>query len=170
MTQQTAQIDDIQLVALPTAVNVADLFAQFTLREWSLRPMLDEAATAAGQLVAAVVESADPDRPGMLTVRLRVSGESLVIEVADSRPAEATPDMEGPNLGVVALEGRGRMLWCELPLPTGVTAEAVPLPRRERRRSPEAERLEQAGEPQGVDPEVMERILMGLGRASGHGG
>ncbi|MGO1049069.1 ATP-binding protein [Crossiella sp. CA198] len=167
MTPHTAQVDDIQLVALPTAVNCADLFAQFTLREWHLRPMLDEAATAAGQLVAAVVESADPDRPGMLTVRLRVSGDSLVIEVADGRPAEATPDMEGPNLGVVPLEGRGRMLWCTLPLPSGVTAEAVPLPRRERRRSPEAERL--ANDPHEVDPEVMERLLMGLGRASAHG-
>ncbi|MGW0523270.1 MULTISPECIES: ATP-binding protein [unclassified Crossiella] len=161
MTPQTAQVDDIQLVALPTAVNCADLFAQFTLREWSLRPLLEEASTAAGQLVAAVVESADPKRPGMLTVRLRVSGDSLVIEVADGRPAEATPDMEGPNLGVVALD-RGRMLWCELPLPGGVTAEAVPLPRRERRRSPEAERL--ANDPHEVDPEVMERLLTGLSR------
>ncbi|MBP2477983.1 hypothetical protein JOF53_006855 [Crossiella equi] len=162
MTPQTAQVDDIQLVALPTAVGCADLFAQFTLREWRLRPMLDEAATAAGQLVAAVVESADPDRPGMLTVRLRVSGDRLVIEVADGRPAAATPDMEGPNLGVVEL-ARGRMLWCELPLPGGVTADSVPLPRRERRRSPEAERLKD--EPHEVDPEIMERLLMGLGRA-----
>ncbi|MGH3427255.1 MAG: hypothetical protein ACRDQZ_06765, partial [Mycobacteriales bacterium] len=54
------------------------------------------------------------------------------------------------------------LVWCELPLPAGTSATAVPLPRRERRRSPEAERL--ADQPDEVDPQLINRILLSLNR------
>jgi hypothetical protein len=136
----TAQMDDLVLVALPSAVNCAELFVRFALTEWSLRGLLDEATHAARQLVNAAVVNADPRSPGFLTVRLRLEGDRLVIEVDD-----------------------GRLAWHELPLPTGMSAAAVRLPRREQRRSPAAERL--GDEPSEVDPQVIQRIFTALSRS-----
>ncbi|MCP2166849.1 ATP-binding protein [Goodfellowiella coeruleoviolacea] len=163
MNAQTAQVDDLQLVALPSAVNCADLFVRFALTEWALRPMRDEAAQAARQLVTSTVENADPQAPGMITVRTLLRGDRLVIEVEDNVPAADAPSLAGLRTGVAPLPDGGRVVWCELPLPDGVTASAVPLPRRERRRSLAAEQLE--GEKAEVDPEVIQRILYGLSRA-----
>jgi len=49
---QTAQVDDLTLIALPTAVNCADLFVRFTLGEWRLRNMVDDCSSVACALVA----------------------------------------------------------------------------------------------------------------------
>src|SRR5579885_2638595 len=43
----TTQIDDLQLIALPSAVNCAEMFVRFTVTEWSLRPLADEATFVA---------------------------------------------------------------------------------------------------------------------------
>lgn len=164
MNARTEQVDDLRLVALPSAVNCADLFVRFSLAEWSLRPMRDEAAHVICDLVGAVVEHANPRFPALMTLRLRLSGDHLVIEVEIGR-FEAMPAVPralvGRRAGVLALDDGCTLLWCELPLPAGMTASAVPLPRREPRRSPAAEGL--PDDATDIDPEVMERILYGLG-------
>jgi hypothetical protein len=164
VNSETAQVDDIQLTAQPSAVNCTDLFVRFTLTEWALRPLLDDAAHTACQVVEAAVDGANPKSPGFLTVRLRLRGDCLVIEVSDDQvvqPRALPSALEGRRAGVEPLRGRGKLVWCELPLPEGVSASAVPLPRRERKPSPAAERL--ADEPAEVDPQVIQRILSGLG-------
>jgi hypothetical protein len=164
VASETAQVDDIQLTAQPSAVNCTDIFVRFTLAEWSLRPMLDDATHTACEVVSAAVDSADQKSPGFITVRLRLRGDCLVIEVSDDQVVQprALPSvLKGRRAGVEPLRGRGKLVWCELPLPEGVSASKVPLPRRERRASPAAEQL--AGEPAEVDPQVIQRILSGLG-------
>jgi hypothetical protein len=163
----TAQVDDLHLVAMPSAVSCAGLFARFTLGEWHLSPLRSEAEDAVSRLVRAVVDEADQNKPGFITVRLRLAGDCLLIEVQDdlpARPRGTSPALEGKRSGIVPLEGRGKIAWCELPLPTGMTASGVSLPRRDARRSivegqPEGERVE-------VDPQVVQRILSGLTRNS----
>ena len=78
---QTAQVDDLTLIALPTAVNCADLFVRFTLGEWRLRNMTAECSAVACALVEAAVESADPKTSRLITLRLRLSGDYLVVEL-----------------------------------------------------------------------------------------
>jgi hypothetical protein len=162
---QTAQMDDLRLIALPSAVNCADLFARFTLTEWALRPLLDDACQVAKELVTSAINNADRHAPGFLVVRLQLRGDNLLIEVEDQEyttPA-LTEAMRGTDSGVEQRNGRGNVLWCRLGLPTGLTASSVPLPRRERRRSPAAEAL--GNEPDELDPQFMERILFGLSRS-----
>ncbi|KAA2258029.1 ATP-binding protein [Solihabitans fulvus] len=170
MDSHTAQVDDLRLVALPNAVSCADMFVRFSLAEWSLRLMQDEAIYVTCHLVAAVVDHSDPRAPGFITVRLRLRGDCLVIEVEDDHPSPTIPSpvLNGRRAGVLPVRGRGTLVWCELPLPAHLTAAAVPLPQREPRRSPAAEAERLAGEPTGVDPAIMERILYGLSRPAGH--
>jgi hypothetical protein len=165
---RTEQVDDLQLVALPSAVNCAELFARFSLAEWSLRPMQDEAAHVLGNLVASVVDTANHRVPRFITLRLRLSGNMLILEVEIDpyapKPAP-TNALKGRHAGILQLDDGCTLLWCEMPLPTGMTASAVPLPRREPRRSPAAEGL--PPEATEVDPQVMERLLYGLGGSQG---
>ena len=165
MNTQTAQMDDLRLIALPSAVNCADLFARFTLTEWALRPLLEEACEVARELVTSAVANADAHAPGFLIVRLQLRGDNLLIEVEDQEytTPSLTAAMTGKDSGVRQRNGRGNVLWCQLGLPTGLTASSVPLPRRERRRSPAAEAL--GDQPDEMDPQFMERILYGLSRS-----
>ncbi|WP_158890328.1 ATP-binding protein [Amycolatopsis anabasis] len=162
MNSQTAQVDDLRLVAMPNAVNCASMFVRFTLAEWSLRSLVPEVTTVTCGLVSAVVDAADPAAPSFLTVRLQVRGDRLVVEVEDDQPPRpsATAPVAGHHGGVVPLEGGGKYVWCELPLPEGMTAAGVALPRREARRSLVTEQM--AGEKVEVEPEVVRRILAGL--------
>lgn len=163
VNSETAQVDDLQLIALPSAVNCTDLFVRFTLTEWSLRPLMDQASQVASQLAKAAVDCADPNSPGFITVRLRLRGDGLVIEVEDELPAKtstAPPGLDVARSGVESLDSGGKLVWCELALPGGVNAAAVKLPQREKRRSPAAERL--GDEPDEIDPQFMERLLSGL--------
>jgi hypothetical protein len=159
---ETVQVDDIQLTAQPSAVNCTDLFVRFTLIEWSLRALQDEASSAACAVVDSLVRSADQSTPGFLTVRLRLRDDCLVIEVTDDQPMQPGTQPEGlagRRSGVEPVPGGGKLVWCELPLPQGVTASAVPLPRRERKASRSSEPVE----PAEVDPQVIQRLLSGLG-------
>ncbi|MEY7970395.1 ATP-binding protein [Saccharomonospora xinjiangensis] len=164
MNSQTAQLDDLRLVALPSAVKCTELFVRFSLTEWSLRELFEEASTVASQLVSAVVERTDPSAPGFVTVRLRLSGNCLVVEIEDDQLAHVhddAPVVDGYATGAVPLEGRGKLVWCEVPLPSGVTAAQVRLPRRDERRTqtvPEPA----PGEATGPDPGIVDRILMSL--------
>jgi hypothetical protein len=163
VNDNTSQVDDLRLVATPSAVNVAEMFVRFSLLEWSLRPLVDQATQVTRHMVAAVVDNAAPGHAGFMTVRMRLCGDGLVIEVEDERVAtrpRVAPEVARTRIGVVPT-AYGTRLWSELPLPLGMNASSVPLPRREQRRSPAAEAL--ADEPVGVDPQVMRRILSALG-------
>lgn len=163
--QTTTQVDDITLVALPTAVNCAELFIRFALTEWSLRDMQDDATKVARDLVSAVVAVADRKHPSLIQVRARLHSECLVIEVASPRTAPIAV-AAGRRVEIVALRGRGQLAWCELPLPGGMAASSVPLPRRHHRRAADQteEAMDQLGHTSDVDEDVMRRILYGLNR------
>ncbi|PPK65351.1 ATP-binding protein [Actinokineospora auranticolor] len=162
MNNRTEQMDDLQLVALPTAVGCTEMFVRFALTEWKLRPMRDEAALAGRRLAEAVVGAADQANPGMLTARVRLTGGDLVIELETPRVVRVPAVPDGPRVGVTEL-GHGRyLLWASLALPGGMNASSVPLPRRQRRPSPAAA-IEAAREPlKDNTDEVMQRILFGL--------
>jgi hypothetical protein len=159
---ETVQVDDIRLTAQPSAVNCADLFVRFTLTEWSLQAMQQDTAQIVCAVVDSVVRTANQSAPGFITVRLRLRDDCLVIEVTDdqrTQPGALPPGLAGRRAGVEPVPGGGKLVWCELPLPYGVTASAVPLPRRERK----ASRSQEPIEPAEVDPQVIRRILSGLG-------
>jgi hypothetical protein len=169
---EATQVDDIKLVALPTAVNCAEMFVRFALTEWSLKVMMDEASDVVRELTAAAVEAVDQRAPTLITVRARVHGDRLVVEVESPRQTRPPTNLNGPNgwrAGVVALR-RGQLAWCELPLPGGMDASAVPLPRRHHRRAPAQQAPEQPLQDlrhaSDVDEDVMRRILFGLNRSN----
>ena len=165
MQDQTAQVDDLRLVALPSAVNCAELFVRFTLTEWHVPQIIDDVRETAKRLVQAVVgtvvEGADPT---MITVRLRLRGSTVAVEVQDHRPA---PRLVGPRSlsgkpsGVEILPRGKQLIWCELPLPTGMDATVVPLPRRGTTRAapPRSREIDEAVD---LNNDVMQRILDGL--------
>ncbi|RRO19914.1 ATP-binding protein [Saccharopolyspora rhizosphaerae] len=163
MNTQTAQVDDLRLIALPSAVNCTEMFVRFSLAEWSLREMVDTATQLTGALVTAAVDAADQKNPGFITVRLRLSGESLVAEVQDEQatvPPQLAPGFADGRCGATALRTGGTLVWCEMPLPSGVKADSVPLPRRSRKKNAMApQTTEETAE---VDPEVIKRLLSGL--------
>lgn len=172
MNPETLQVDDIRLVALPTAINCAELFIRFALTEWSLKAIMDEATDVARELTDAAVEVADPKRPPFITVRARVSGDRLIVEVESPQPTRAPDKLNGPNgwrAGVMAVRGNAQVAWCELPLPTGMDASSVPLPRRHHRRAApqdaatQEQPLTDLRHTSDVDEDVMRRILFGLG-------
>ena len=140
---QTAQMDDLVLVALPTAVTCTELFVQFALTEWSLLEMQGEVTQAARDLVNAAVANNDPRAPRFLTVRLSLAGGNLTIEVDD-----------------------GQINWRELPLPGGLSAEAVQLPRRSRQRKPALPEPPMDETPSDVDPDVIRRVFAALSRSA----
>jgi hypothetical protein len=164
---QTTQVDDLRLVALPTAVNCADMFVRFALREWHLRQLQDEASHVACQLVTTVVERNQAAVPGFLTLRLRLHGDCLVIEVEDTEPTPPVvpQSLAGRQGGVMSPPGGGNLIWCEVALPSGVSASAVPLPRRERRKPPATSPASPEPESADVDDEFFERLLSKLHRA-----
>ncbi|MBK1782815.1 ATP-binding protein [Prauserella cavernicola] len=167
MNSQTAQVDDLRLVALPSALNCTDLFVRFSLTEWSLPALREEVTRAARSLVQAVIDKTNPRAPGFMTLRLRIAGDCLVIELEDDQLArmhERAPTVDGRQTGAVPIDGRGKLVWCEIPLPGGISAAGVRLPRRDERRS----QLADADLPEpaqgGVDPALVDRVLVGLKR------
>ena len=161
VNSHTSQVDDVRFVALPSAVSCTDLFVRFCLTEWSLPLLMNDAVSVAQRLVGAVVDRTDPRSPSFVTVRLRLSSEHLVIEVQDDlvERSPRAPRIEGHEIGVVSFDGRGKRVWCELPLPVGLTAQ---LPRRDRRRSLVAE--QDPGQAREVDPQLAQRTLAALNR------
>jgi hypothetical protein len=164
---QTTQVDDLRLVALPTAVNCADMFVRFSLREWHLTKLQDEASHVACQLVGMVVDRSDSPVPGFLTLRLRLHGDCLVVEVEDTAPAApyVPQSLNGRQGGVMTTPAGENLVWCEVALPTGVNASAVPLPRRERRKPPTSAAPPAEQDAADVDDEFFERLLSKLNRS-----
>ncbi|WP_027927557.1 hypothetical protein [Amycolatopsis benzoatilytica] len=155
MSTRTTQVDDLRLVAQPSAISCTELFVRLILSDWSLLPMLDQATNAAVRLVGDVVDQSSPAAPSFVTVRLQLRGDHLVVEVEDDLPAPVPP--RDDRIGVRPGPAGGRVTWCELPLPGGISAGQVRLPRRGDRRTLVDEPV--SGGPVGADPEVLERLL-----------
>jgi hypothetical protein len=164
---QTAQVDDLKLVALPSAVNCAELFVRFTLTEWHVAEMITDVGDVAKKLVlcviATVVEGSDPT---MINVRLRLRGSTIVVEIEDDRrtPTLVVPrSLSGRKAGVETTRRGKQLVWCELPLPSGMDATVVPLPRRGTTRAapPRQSEIDEAVD---LNNDVMQRILDGLRR------
>jgi hypothetical protein len=93
-----------------------------------------------------------------------------VVEVYGHRVHRPLNDPAGHRTQVRQLPGRhGHLVWSELPLPGGMDASAVPLPRRNHRRSNVPEPMETVNpvstvneEVSPLDEDVMRRILFGL--------
>jgi hypothetical protein len=170
---QTVQVDDLKLVALPSAVNCADLFVRFTLVEWRVESMVPEVRRATEALTKAVVGNPSPKAtPTMLLFRLRLSGNCLAIEIEDDRqtPTLVLPrSLAGSQSGVTMLSSGKQLIWTEVPLPKGMDATVVPLPRRGTTRAAAAAAPPPVELPAADDlsPDVMERILEGLRRDHG---
>ncbi len=163
MNSETRQVDDLKLVALPSAVNCTEIFVRFTLAEWSLTALIDEVLDAATRLVNTMVEDRDTKSPGLLSVRLRLHGDAMVIELEGTylaRPPAQAPELDNARTGVVPRQDGVTHLWCELALPEGLRGTEVPLPRRDPKKStaPAAD-----DEPADMDPQLMQRILSSLG-------
>jgi hypothetical protein len=166
LSAHTSQMDDLRLVAQPSALPVTDLFVRLILTDWSLKPMLDQVTATARRLVEAVIEAGDPKSPAFVTLRLRLSAEYLLVEVDDDlRHLPAPQARPGERIGVEPAPGGGRTTWCELALPGGMTAKQVRLPRRGDRRTLVDEPV--SGEPVTADPQVLERLLTRLSGWSG---
>ncbi|MBB4683689.1 ATP-binding protein [Amycolatopsis jiangsuensis] len=163
MSTRTTQVDDLRLVAQPSAVSCTELFVRLILMDWSLLPMLEQVSATAAHLVGEVVDQSHPSAPAFLTVRLQLRGEMLLVEVEDDLPAPRPPRDE--RIGVRPGAGGGRVSWCELALPGGMSAGQVQLPRRQGRRSLVDEPV--SGEPVAADPQVLERLLNRLSGWSG---
>ncbi|HET6500923.1 MAG TPA: hypothetical protein VFG87_09205 [Amycolatopsis sp.] len=180
MISQPTQVDDLRLVALPSAVNCAEMFVRFALVEWSLKPLIDDATLVMRHIVKSSVSGATSSRPQFLTIRLRLHGDCFVMEVDDDQFGEP-PELRGFTISAVSLPGGRRNVWCELPL-TGGIAAALP------RRAPGRSAARQAIQPPGVeapkveapnfddympepaldtsDSEFLQRILYGLNRST----
>ena len=167
MQDQTAQVDDLRLVALPSAVNCAELFVRFTLTEWHVPQIIDDVRETAKRMVlaviATVVEGSDPT---MITIRLRLRGSTVVVELQDDRssPRLVVPrSLSGKVSGIETLSRGRQLIWCELSLPTGMDATVVPLPRRGTTRAtkPRSKEIDEAVD---LNNDVMQRILDGLRR------
>lgn len=173
MHDQTVQVDDLRLVALPSAMNCADLFVRFTLTEWRVTTMIEDVANATKSLVRAVVGKVDKSAPpAMITVRLRLSGSRLSVEIEDERSSPrlvVPPELPQSSSGVETLPGGRQMIWSDLPLPTGMDATVVPLPRRGTTRAA-AVRPAEEDNPADLDDDVMKRILNALKREPGQPG
>ncbi|MEU7785642.1 MULTISPECIES: ATP-binding protein [unclassified Amycolatopsis] len=168
MSAHTSQMDDIRLVAQPSALPVTELFVRLILTDWSLRPMLEQTTAAARRLVEAVIEAGNPKAPSFVTLRLRLTAEVLVVEVDDDVPGLPEPKAgPGERVGVEHGVGGARTTWCELALPGGMSARQVRLPRRQDRRTLVDEPV--SGDPVAADPQVLERLLTRLSGWSADG-
>jgi hypothetical protein len=161
LSAHTSQMDDIRLVAQPSALPVTELFVRLILSDWSLLPMLEQVTATAKRLVETVIDAGDPRSPAFVTLRLRLRADVLAVEVDDDVPGLPEPKAgPGERVGVTPGPGGARTTWCELPLPGGINA-------RQDRRTLVDEPV--SGDPVAADPQVLERLLTRLSGWSADG-
>jgi anti-sigma regulatory factor (Ser/Thr protein kinase) len=135
MTSGTAtQISSaLEFAPLPTAVPCARLHAVHVLREWELRDLANDAEMIVSELITNAIDASTllSERPPV-SLRLLLTGKSLVIEAWDHSPLDLEPreadadDECGRGLTVVAAlsdrwgwerTGRNRkVVWAEIAL------------------------------------------------------
>jgi anti-sigma regulatory factor (Ser/Thr protein kinase) len=99
----------LDFAPLPTAVPCARLHAVHVLHEWGLRDLAGDAQMVVSELITNAIEASAllPERPPV-SLRLLLTGKSLVIEVWDHSPLDLEPreadagDECGRGLTVVA--------------------------------------------------------------------
>lgn len=123
----------LEFAPLPTAVPCARLHAVHVLHEWGLRDLAGDAQTVVSELITNAIDASTllAERPPV-SLRLLLTGKSLVIEVWDHSPLDLEPreadadDECGRGLTVVAAlsdrwgwERTGldrKVVWAELAL------------------------------------------------------
>ena len=123
----------LEFAPLPTAVPCARLHAVHVLHEWGLRDLASDAETVVSEMITNAIDASTllPVRPPV-SLRLLLTGKSLVIEVWDHSPLDLEPreadadDECGRGLTVVAAlsdrwgwerTGHNRkVVWAELAL------------------------------------------------------
>ncbi|WP_460405500.1 ATP-binding protein [Actinophytocola sediminis] len=148
------------------------MFVRFTLTEWRVASMIEDVANTTRSLVRAVVGKVDKSvPPAMITVRLRLSGSRMSVEIEDERASPrlaVPPELPHSSSGVEALGG-GQLIWSDLPLPSGMDATVVPLPRRGTTKAAAVRPPEEENQTD-LDDDVMKRILNALKREPGQPG
>lgn len=133
----------LTLAAVPTAVQIARLFVCRRLSQWGLNRLIDDAESVTSELVTNAVDATGITDPhpswselqhlALITVRLLVTSDSIVVEVRDRDPRSPVlkqPELEdetGRGLLIVnALcrrwnyffpEVGGKAVWGELAIP-----------------------------------------------------
>jgi anti-sigma regulatory factor (Ser/Thr protein kinase) len=129
------QTRHVRLAALPSAVPWARRIVLHMLRQWQLESMADAAALLVSELVTNAVEASaggagrDPGKLPMVGLGIRLTADSLVLEVADGNPlcpVRQELDIEGDHgrglllvdaladaWGHRAADG-GKIVWCEM--------------------------------------------------------
>jgi anti-sigma regulatory factor (Ser/Thr protein kinase) len=123
----------LEFAPLPTAVPCARLHAVHVLHEWGLRNLAGDAEMVLSEMITNAIDASTllPERPPV-SLRLLLTGKSLVIEVWDHSPLDLEPreadadDERGRGLTVVAAlsdrwgwerTGHNRkVVWAELAL------------------------------------------------------
>jgi anti-sigma regulatory factor (Ser/Thr protein kinase) len=132
----------LPLSAVPTAAAASRRHVQRLLTHWQLAACLDTAQLLVSELVAnavaatrALPQSGFPAVWALIELSVRRSGNSLIIEVRDPNPdppADRRPgplDEDGRGLFIVdvlssrwghyAADRGGKVVWCEIALPSG---------------------------------------------------
>jgi anti-sigma regulatory factor (Ser/Thr protein kinase) len=174
----------LTLAAVPTAVSCARMFARKQLSQWGLNQLTSDAELVLSELVTNAINATGTTNPrprwselrnlALITVRLVVTADSLVIEVWDrdqSPPVPKQPeqaDEVGRGLLIVGAlcrrwhyffpESGGKAVWGELEIPA---YDLIPsgLPRRQQPRLASANHIKAV--PSYV---TLERVLEGLRR------
>ena len=131
------------LAAVPTAVRLARLFTRQRLSQWGLNQLISDAELVLSELVTNAVNATGTTNPrprwselhnlALITVRLVVTADSLVIEVWDRDPSPPVPkeaaeaEEAGRGLLIVGAlcrrwnyfypESGGKAVWGELVIP-----------------------------------------------------
>lgn len=175
-------IDRLDLAALPTAVSWAQAFTKLTLTAWGASAIVDDALVIVSTLVRNAVETtgltdlnprwSELDDLKLISVRLVGLENSVAIEVWDSDPypppiKSEHVDAKSGELHLIPLtahrygsypKGTGKVVWAELIVAPRPAQPPPPLPRRQRRLTPEAH----SPIPQQQDPEILRRVIEGL--------
>jgi anti-sigma regulatory factor (Ser/Thr protein kinase) len=172
----------LTLAAVPTAAGVARFFVRQRLSQWGLNRLIDDAELVLSELVTNAVIATGTTNPqpkwseldnlAIITVRLVVTADSLVIEVWDRDPKPPTPkqakrdDENGRGLAIVTAfcrrwnyfypESGGKAIWGELVIPSyDLMPSGMP-----QRQSPRLAPREQADDM--PDIATLGRVLEGL--------
>jgi anti-sigma regulatory factor (Ser/Thr protein kinase) len=173
---------DLTLAAVPTAVCCARLFARQLLSQWGLNRMIENAELVLSELTTNAVNATGTTNPrpywsdlhdlALITIRLVVTQDSLIVEVWDRHPSPPVPkhhgraDEGGRGLLIVdALCRRwnfffpasgGKAVWGELVIPPH---DLIPsgLPKRQQPRLTSAYQADDT-----PSYETLARVLEGL--------
>ncbi len=177
----------LTLAAVPTAAGVARSFTRQCLSQWGLNRLISDAELVTSELVTNAVNATGTINPrprwselnnlALITIRLAVTVDSLIVEVWDRDPSPPVPqhpdleDQTGRGLLIVAAlcrrwhyflpESGGKAVWGELAIPP---CDLLPsgLPKRQQQRLTEGYHVKEV-----PTYATLERLLEGLRKWQG---